>query len=86
MESLMGEFAKSKIDGVIKFLNNDFTVVKTKEEAEKIINMIGEPIIKRYLQKEMANLRLKKVDEIEDLKTRISKLEEQLQHKNTEGG
>jgi hypothetical protein len=87
VESLMGEFAKSKIDSVLKYLNKDSSVIKSNEEVEKIINMIGEPIIKRYLQKELANKRSKKVEnDIVELKKEIDELKKQINLKNTEGG
>ncbi len=51
---LMGEFAKGKIDQVIKDLNQDDAKnkidEKRKEEIQFIIEQIGEPLIKRKLQ------------------------------------
>lgn len=47
MESTMGEFARIKINEVINFLNGKETL--NKEEALRIINLIGEPIIKNKL-------------------------------------
>jgi predicted ATP-binding protein involved in virulence len=51
-DGLMGEFAKEKINQVYDFIvqrNTNF--IKTKEEAQNIINIIGEPLIKKQLQK-----------------------------------
>lgn len=50
-DGLMGEFAKEKINDVYNFLIGEQSNVKTKEEAENIINLIGEPLIKKQLQK-----------------------------------
>lgn len=75
MESLMGEFAKSKIDTVLKTLSNPNSNKNQLEDAETIISMIGEPVIKRYLRKELDSKRLKKVDEIE---IQIQSLQDQI--------
>jgi ABC-type multidrug transport system ATPase subunit len=51
-DGLMGEFAKGKINQVYNFITQkDTNFVKTKEEAQNIINLIGEPLIKKQLQK-----------------------------------
>jgi len=48
---LMGEFAKNKINDVYDFLTNSDTQIElTQEKAQKIINLIGEPILKKELQ------------------------------------
>jgi len=74
-DGLMGEFARKKINEVIKFLNGKDSEIKSKEEAQNIINMIGEPIIKNQLQKMLDSKRLDKIDELEEeirlLKNRI---------------
>ena len=50
-DGLMGEFAKEKINQVYNFItNNDTNFIKTKEEAQNIINLIGEPMLKKELQ------------------------------------
>ena len=49
-DGLMGEFAKSKIEEVIKFLNNEKSEIKDHREVESIINIIGEPILQKKLQ------------------------------------
>ena len=51
---LMGEFAKEKLLKVIGFINgtrND--IVNNDEVAQKYIDLIGEPILKRQLQKKL---------------------------------
>lgn len=81
---LMGEFAKNKIDEVIKYLNtNQKSTITNDKEAQNIINIIGEPIIKKELQRMLKNKTeleshenvAKIQDEIEVLKKRIEELE-----------
>lgn len=50
-DGLMGEFAKGKINDVYNFLIGEQSKVKTKQEAQNIINIVGEPLIKKQLQK-----------------------------------
>ena len=142
MKDLVGEFAASKIDEVISFLNGveyklkqdiikiideknidqeklkqgivellDKENVKTKlkqsitkildkenminreklkqeiikllddeklKECENIINIIGEPIVKRQLRQMLDSIRLKKVNEIDTIKNEIKELENRL--------
>ncbi len=76
-DGLMGEFAKEKINDVYKFLTNGESKVKTKEEAQNIINLIGEPLIKRQLE-DIYNrkFQIKSKDEIiQELQNKISELE-----------
>jgi ABC-type dipeptide/oligopeptide/nickel transport system ATPase component len=61
---LMGEFAKSKIDKAIKYLNQKTLSDKEIDYCENIISIIGEPILKRQLQKMLDSKRLYKVDDI----------------------
>ena len=50
-DGLMGEFAKSKINDVYDFLSNPNTQTNiTQTKAQEIINLIGEPILKKELQ------------------------------------
>uniref|UniRef100_UPI004047A74B AAA family ATPase n=1 Tax=Aliarcobacter sp. TaxID=2321116 RepID=UPI004047A74B len=50
-DGLMGEFAKKKINQVYNFIvQKDTTFIKTKEEAQNIINLIGEPMLRKELQ------------------------------------
>lgn len=76
MESgLIGDFAKSKIDKALEYLNQK---VLTKEEidyCENIISIIGEPIIKRQLQKMLDSKRLSEIDVI---KKQIEELQKEL--------
>jgi len=81
---LMGTFAEKRINEVIAYLNgesaeNSLFNGKISEEqqklAEKYISMIGEPIIRNMLQKQLNSKRLEKVENHEE---RIKKLEEEL--------
>ena len=75
---LMGEFAKSKIDDVINYLNNKETEIENDQDAQNIINIIGEPIIKRELQKMLDSERLSKVDKIDKIEKDIEELQKEL--------
>ena len=80
---LMGKFAKSRIDEVIKYLNpKKKSIIQDDKEAQSIIDIIGEPILKNTLQtmydakvyKDESKLdRLKKQQE--KLKNEIEKIE-----------
>lgn len=76
-DGLIGEFAKNKIQKVIDYLNHasDRNPEQDKE-MQKIIDMIGEPIIKRQLQGMMDSGRLQKVSEHEE---RIKQLEKEVE-------
>ena len=48
---LMGEFAKYKINDVYNFIvHNETDKIKTKEEAQQIIDIIGDALVKRQLE------------------------------------
>lgn len=50
-DGLMGEFAKEKINEVYDFLTNSNTQSElTQNKAQSIINLIGEPVLKKELQ------------------------------------
>lgn len=76
MDGLAGKFSSDKINEVIKYLNNETSTITEDETAEKIINIIGEPIIKRYLTQQLS---LKKqnitFDKVKELENRIAELE-----------
>jgi len=80
-DGLMGEFAKSKIDDVIKYLNNDKdATINNDKDAQNIINIIGEPIIKRELQRMLKNkMELSNKEEIDTIKEEIKELTEKLE-------
>lgn len=80
-DELMGEFAKEKINQVYDFITKrNTTIIKTKKEAQNIINLIGEPLIQKQLQKlfddtfEKNTLTLD--DEIELLERKLNALKE----------
>ena len=78
-DGLIGEFAKSKIDEVIKYLNNEDSKIKNDGEAQRIINIIGEPIIKKELQRMLDSKRLTKVDKIKEIEEEIELLKHRLE-------
>lgn len=78
MKDLVGEFAASKIDEVIKILEQKNLSKGDLKKCENIINIIGEPIVKRQLMQMLDSIRLKKVNEIDTIKNEIKKLENRL--------
>lgn len=48
-DGLMGEFAKEKINSVINYLKDPQSTIHTKEEAKKIVEIIGEPFLRNKL-------------------------------------
>lgn len=74
-DGLMGEFAKEKINQIINYLNDKESEIIDNETAQKFINIIGEPILKRQLQKMLDSKRISRMDEIDELKKRIELLE-----------
>lgn len=77
-DGLMGEFAKSKIDDVINYLNNKESQINNDEDTQNIINIIGEPIIKRELQRMLDSKRLSKIDKIDIIEKQIEELQKEL--------
>ncbi len=79
-DGLMGEFAKSKIDDVINYLNNKKSEIKSDNDAQNIIDIIGEPIIKRELQRMLKNkMELSNKTEIDTIKNEIKLLTKRLE-------
>jgi len=78
MDGLMGDFAKEKIDKVIRYLNNELSNNEHIEEAEaeKIISMIGEPILKRHLEQQFQYKKQNR--EIQELKEELVELKKQI--------
>lgn len=72
----MGEFAKSKINKVIDYLNGKDSPIADDDEAQKYIRIIGEPILKRQLQKMLDSKRL---SEVENIKKQIAELQQKLE-------
>lgn len=74
-DGLMGEFAKDKINQVYNFItDNDTSFIKTKKEAQNIINLIGEPMLKKELQ-----FLYDEKFEIDDIDKKIRKHEEAIE-------
>ena len=79
-DGLMGEFAKSKIDTAIKYLNQKTLTQEQLDYCENIISIIGEPIIKRELQRMLKNkMELSKNEEIDTIKEEIELLKHKLE-------
>ncbi len=75
-DGFIGKFAENKIDEVIKYLNDEDSEIKTEKEAQKIINIIGEPILRKELQRKLDSKRLEKVNNIDE---KIKQLEYELE-------
>lgn len=79
-DGLMGEFAKDKIDIAIKYLNQTKLSDDEISYCENIISIIGEPIIKRELQRMLKNkMELSNKTEIDTIKDEIKLLTERLE-------
>ncbi len=74
-DGLMGEFAKDKINKAITYLNQKTLSEDEIDYCENIISIIGEPILKRQLQKMLDSKRL---SEIEQIKQEIKRLEDRM--------
>ncbi|MGH1867293.1 AAA family ATPase [Enterococcus durans] len=73
---LTGEFAKNKINNVVdSLLENDNDPDKLLEN-KKIINMIGEPLVR----KKVHDLYMEKMNNISNLEFRLSELQKQINH------
>ncbi|MDD3343641.1 MAG: AAA family ATPase [Sulfurospirillaceae bacterium] len=77
---LMGEFAKSKINEVIDYLNGKDSHIADDDEAQRYIRIIGEPIVKRQLQRMLDSKKLDKMKEIDALKNQIKSLQSRLEN------
>lgn len=75
---LIGEFARNKINDVINFINGKKSSIKTNDEAQNLINIIGEPVIKNQLQKMLDSKKFSNIDEIDSIKNQIEKLSKRL--------
>ena len=78
-DGLLGEFAKDKINDVINFLNGNKSLITTNDDAQNLINIIGEPVIKKQLQKMLDSKRLSKIDEIDLIKNQMKELSKRLE-------
>jgi len=78
-DGLMGEFAKDKIDTAIKYLNQKILTQDELDYSENIISIIGEPIIKRELQRKLDSKRLSKIDKIDEIEEQMKLLAHRLE-------
>lgn len=79
-DGFMGSFAKEKIDELLEYLNGNLeTIIEDNNEAQYRINMIGEPIIQKQLQKMLDSKRLTKVDKIDLIEAQIKELSIELE-------
>lgn len=76
---LIGEFAKNKINDVINFINGNKSSIKTNDEAQNLINIIGEPVIKNQLQKMLDSKKFSYIDEIDSIENQIEKLSKRVE-------
>lgn len=81
---LMGEFAKEKINELIKYLRNEVSEIKTIQEAQNIINIIGEPVLKSTLQN-MFDEKYSQQKKLERLKLEKTRLENEILKLELEG-
>jgi len=77
-DGLMGEFAKGKIDKAITLLNQEHLSDEELKYCEQIISIIGEPIVKNQLQRMLDSKRLKKLDEIDAIKSSMEAMQKRL--------
>jgi ABC-type taurine transport system substrate-binding protein len=64
---LMGEFAKAKIQTLIDYLDGQESEIKDDQNAQKLLDLIGEPILKRQLQKKLFEKRIKNKEKAEKI-------------------
>ncbi|MGK0256181.1 MAG: ABC-type multidrug transport system ATPase subunit, partial [Arcobacteraceae bacterium] len=76
---LMGEFAKEKIDLAITYLNKKKPSTEEIDYCENIIPIIGEPIIKRQLQRMLDSKRLSKIDKIDALEDELELIKHRIE-------
>ncbi|MHA3788283.1 AAA family ATPase [Flavobacterium hauense] len=66
MKEFIGEFALKKIDQIIAFLTGHESTIKTLEQADQLISLIGEPVLREELIK-LRNLRIARENGLIDL-------------------
>ncbi len=78
-DGLIGEFAKNKINELIKYLNGkEESEIKTNEEAKKIIDIIGEPALQNTLLNMYDNKIYKNESKLEKLKRKQKEIDEEI--------
>lgn len=76
-DGLIGDFAKKKIEEVIKFLKQEKSEITSKEEVKKIIELVDEPLLKgkfREMYYELFPNDYNKEKEIEEVKIKAIEL------------
>lgn len=77
-DGLMGEFSKNKIEEVIKYLDEEESKINSKEEAQNIIEIIGEPILKNTLVSMYEKRFYKNESKLEVLKRKQKEIENEI--------
>jgi len=77
LSGLLGDFAKSKIDAAIDYLNNKpQKEFGNDEDVQSLIRIIGEPILKNQLQKMLDSKRIESLEgKYKNLEKRVGKIE-----------
>lgn len=78
-DGLMGEFAKGKINEVIKFLQNNEFEIKSLKEVKQLISIVGEPILQTQLSKLLMKYENNGKTQKEIIENKIKLLEKQLE-------
>jgi len=79
-DGLMGKFAKEKIDELLEYLNGNLeTSIKNNDEAQYRINMVGEPVLRKQLQKMLNEKKFFKKDRINLIEEQIKELSNELE-------
>lgn len=88
-QTLMGKFAKGKIDRLISIVNREREFDEEFPDwsiVQQCIDIIGEPLLRGFLQKQLNdNLAVKKKD-IEDLRNELKSLEARIKKMDGENG
>lgn len=78
-EGLMGEFAKQKINEVVKLLKSKRKLTqKNFLQCKNIISIIGEPILQKTLQNMLNEKKLSYLSKLEKLKIQRKEIEDQI--------
>ena len=77
-DGLMGEYAKKKINDVIKYLKNEESIIQSDEEAKNIIDIIGEPILQNTLMTMYDEKIYSNESKLDKLKRKKLQLEEEI--------
>ncbi|MFB8623082.1 AAA family ATPase [Enterococcus casseliflavus] len=72
---MTGEFAKNKINNVVNNLLRNDTCADDLTESKKVINMIGEPLVR----KKVHDLYIEKMNNINNLEVRMNDLQKQIE-------